>query len=114
MVILLDAGADVNARNSHGRTPLHNVSAVMSETKIIIVLLDAGADVNARDSNGYTPLHLASMYGSPDNVMALLQAGADGTLKESILDATPWDLAQSNHELKDTAAYWALNDARFK
>lgn len=52
--LLLAHGADVNARNKQGRTPLH--VAVPKKT-LAAVLLAKGADVNAKDSTGMTPLH---------------------------------------------------------
>ncbi len=42
--LLLDAGVDINVRNSFGNTPLHKARDAES-TKL---LLDAGADVNVR------------------------------------------------------------------
>ena len=36
-----------------------------------------GADVHARDAHGYTSLHIAAYRGTPDVVMALIEAGAD-------------------------------------
>jgi hypothetical protein len=54
----LDAGADVNALNEHGRTPLHE-ACLQRHTAIARLLLDAGADVNARNDDGETPLDLA-------------------------------------------------------
>ena len=82
VMALIDAGADVDARDIHGRTPLHwgammgwllrpNVSPGICE-----VLIDAGADVNATDEYGRTPLHYAADEGYPLIVAALLQAGA--------------------------------------
>ena len=53
--LLIDAGADVNAKNNDGKTPLHIIKK--SET-IAQMLIDAGADVNAKNKKGYTPLHL--------------------------------------------------------
>jgi ankyrin repeat protein len=113
---LIEAGADVNARNGWGETPLHEAasSPYDSAPDVIIALLKAGADVNARDEDGWTPLHRAADRNTnPDVIIVLLEAGADGSLTDS-KDKTPFDLAKENVALKNTDAYWALNDARFK
>ena len=59
MKMLLDAGADVNARDTHNRTALHH-SAYWGSSLMMKLLLDAGAEVNARDPSydSGTPLHL--------------------------------------------------------
>lgn len=49
---LLDKGADINARDSKGCTPL--LHAVEKEP--MEILLNRGADINARDNEGCTPL----------------------------------------------------------
>ncbi len=67
---LLDAGADVNVRDSRGETPLF--SAALSGSKEIAESLIAhGADVNATDRDGLTPLHLAA-YQSRREIVKLL------------------------------------------
>tara|TARA_B100000497_G_scaffold24372_1_gene28685 strand:- start:250 stop:486 length:237 start_codon:yes stop_codon:yes gene_type:complete len=77
-------------------------------------LLDAGADVMARDWEGATPLHLAARKVFPDNIIALLDAGADAKAKNKNKNGkTPWNFAQNNEKLKGTKGYWALNDARY-
>jgi Ankyrin repeats (3 copies) len=55
---LLNGGAQVNARDSYGRTALHYASAVESciSNKITRLLMAAGADVDVKDKEGYTPL----------------------------------------------------------
>jgi len=75
--------------------------------------LDAGADVNARSEGGETALMWAARDGTPEHLKVLLDAGADASIKDTD-GKTVWDLAQDNEKLKDTDAYWMLNDLRFK
>lgn len=55
---LLDKGADVNAKERWGNTPLH-IELTLPDCKVGIVslLIERGADVNATDSHSWTPLH---------------------------------------------------------
>ena len=59
IALLLEAGADVNARSGGGRVPLHS-AAGSGSLEHVSLLLKAGADVNARDGVGNTLLHLAA------------------------------------------------------
>jgi len=59
VALLLDAGADVNARNNNdhwGTTPLH-AAAHANQAAIAQMLLDRGADLNAPDLTGQPPMH---------------------------------------------------------
>ena len=86
--LLLNAGADVNARTDKGVTPLHD-AVVRSDgrTDAVKLLIGRGADVNAQtDNNEMTPLHGALAFyeeGSTRVVQMLLDSGAtvEGTLK---------------------------------
>ena len=60
----LRAGANVNARDAGGLTPLH-FAAAKNKTAVVDVLLKGGANVNARDKTGWTPLHRAAMLTKP-------------------------------------------------
>tara|TARA_R110000744_G_scaffold120008_1_gene223671 strand:+ start:1263 stop:1610 length:348 start_codon:yes stop_codon:yes gene_type:complete len=76
--------------------------------------LMSGADLNARAENGFTPLHWAALYNeNPEVIIALLDAGADGTAVNDDGE-TPFDAAKDNEALEGTDAYWALSDARFE
>jgi ankyrin repeat protein len=73
MQALLAKGAEVNARNAHGWTPLH-VAAAGGDPAVIALLLQHGADVHARSHIGTTPLDNATTRGGRQAVIDLLLA----------------------------------------
>ena len=57
MAVLLDNGADIEAKDGHGYTPLfYTFEYYPQATKFLI---ERGADIEARNSNGETPLFYA-------------------------------------------------------
>ena len=90
--ILLQNGADVNAKNNYHRTPLH-LAVFHGHSKIAKLLLQNGALVNAKCKAGETPLHFAAYKGHSEVVEILLEFGASRDLKDDI-DRTPLSLAE--------------------
>merc|ERR1712173_442908 len=55
-------GADANAKDDDGNTPLH-LLVIHAHVDKLKVLIDNGADVNAQNKYGDTPLHIACRLG---------------------------------------------------
>jgi hypothetical protein len=79
---LLEAGADVHAKDASGLTALMWAFR-RRRYDIRGMLLDAGADVNAKDVSGLTTLMWAVQSGEAVLVHTLLQAGADVNAKDN-------------------------------
>lgn len=75
---LIDSGADVNAKDEEGWTPLH-LAATHDSAEVVRELLDAGADIDAVNSKGETPLRVAvsATWGDPNTLQLLRDRGAD-------------------------------------
>jgi ankyrin repeat protein len=71
---LIRDGADVNARNNDGWTPLMLAAGHSTSPEIVTVLLEKGAEVNASNSYGITPLMFAT---NPEIIKILKAAGAE-------------------------------------
>ena len=71
MALLLDEGANINAKNRRGSTPLH--WAIHDEAKVSL-LLARGAAVNARQVEGRTPLYQAASLGGAAPIVRMLLA----------------------------------------
>lgn len=69
LTLLLDHGADINARNRRSSTPLH--WAVHDEAKVRL-LLSRGAAVNATQVEGRTAVYQAAVLGGGNAVLRLL------------------------------------------
>ncbi|RHY35309.1 hypothetical protein DYB32_000202 [Aphanomyces invadans] len=68
MELYLTLGADPNAQNVLGRTPLHICTLMRRDDELIMRLLAFGADPNVYSIDKKTPLHIAAKRGTvPQN-----------------------------------------------
>ena len=74
---LLDAGADPNAQDNSGRTPLHAAVASDAQGVFQILLRNRQTNLNAKMHDGTTPLIYAARLAVEDFIEELLQADAD-------------------------------------
>jgi hypothetical protein len=100
MESLLDAGADVKARNRRNATALHWAVSDVAKMKLLLM---KGADVNAKTVDGRTALHSAAMLpaGAPV-VQLLLEVGAEVDAR-SLIGQTPLFAAGQRSPLKTSS-----------
>jgi Ankyrin repeats (3 copies)/Domain of unknown function (DUF6438) len=82
VALLFAAGADSNAADSSGATPMM-YAAEVGTAEVLGGLLAARADLNAKDGEGRTALMYAADHCQTEFVRLLVQAGADVTLKDT-------------------------------
>ena len=72
---LIKRGADINAKNKSGFTPLF-LTVILDNVALAKLLISAGADVNAKNKFGITPLKYAVRRGHKEIEALLKQHGA--------------------------------------
>ena len=73
--VLLEFGADKDAQDLDGISPLH-FAARHGYSDIVQLLLEFGASKGTEDCEGLTPLHCAALAGHVDVAQILLDSGA--------------------------------------
>jgi len=86
--LLIASGADVRAKDTYDRTPLHD-AADIDNIELAKLLIVSGANVNTKDKFGNTPLHFAVERDSIAIAKLLIASGADVNVKDGWGDSTP-------------------------
>jgi serine/threonine protein kinase len=93
----IERGANVNARNTFGETPMHKAIFNQSlKLGMVDMLWARGAELEIKSESGETALHYAVRLGREDMVKFLIQKGADLNAKSSS-GKTPLDVAQEEN-----------------
>jgi ankyrin repeat protein/beta-lactamase regulating signal transducer with metallopeptidase domain len=87
-LILIEAGAHVDAKENDGRTALYE-EVRSGHLDAIRLLIEKGADVNVRDTEGGSPFDDAVWSGSLDTIALLLAHGAHLNEPDTQTGATP-------------------------
>ena len=95
---LIRKGANVNATQSEGATPLI-VAAFSGNLEVLQYLISCGAKVNVRDINGNTAIMQASYFGYLKVVELLVNSGGDPFVRNNE-GHTAMEIAQGRHNDK--------------
>lgn len=83
----LGAGANLEQRDGHGRTPLH-VATFARQRDAVLALAKAGADLGALESDRYDAITIAAVADDEAMLRVLLSLGASAKLITSRYDGT--------------------------
>lgn len=92
--MLLDAGADSNAKDVFDNRPLHFTQSVQAVT----LLVASGGKINVKNRAGNTPLHYACLFQNVEVAKILVASGSSEAVVNEVGES-PSDMAKYNAQL---------------
>lgn len=68
MTILIENGANINAKDSHGESSIH-WAAKSGFSAAVRLLIDRGADIYSVNEKGKIPFEISIEYGNPKRII---------------------------------------------
>lgn len=81
--LLIKSGANVNAKNSNGDSPLHFAVRQRNNERVVEALLNGGANIDTKNKSSFNPLFIATVRGHNSIVQVLLSRGAKTNVKNN-------------------------------
>lgn len=108
--LLLKNGANVNAMDSIGKTPILLIIPLAAQAEMYPLLIQSHANVNQKDMYGDTVLHVATLANAPVNTLSLLLSNGALLNERNKEGVTPLALAISTQH-PEQVRFFAQNGA---
>jgi hypothetical protein len=110
---LLDAGADTNLQDFHGRTAVHAACASRSFDCALLLLENGEIDIEKTDDGNSNILHTAAKMGHPAIVKKIISLFPELADRKDIHEQTPLDIVNLTlSDIESTKQFWLRNHER--